>query len=203
MRRIGLEGMGARAGFAPSHIDAEGVADAESSQLRLQLEGVSFFRDEPKLAEWDVILLNSSGGKDSQTMIRRVVRLSDEQGVDRARLVVAHADLGRVEWEGTAELAREQSEAYGLEFRSVARPQGDLLEHIEARGMFPGPGTRYCTSDHKRAQIRKIITALDRERRRGDTFRVLNCMGLRAQESPARRKKATYAPNSYFSTKSR
>lgn len=203
MRRFGLEGTGTRAGLASSRIGPEGGADAEQAQLRLKFEKVSSFRYEPELSEWDVILLNSSAGKDSQTMMRRVVRLADEQGVDRARLVVAHADLGRVEWKGTAELAREQSEAYGLEFRSIARPQGDLLEHIEARGKFPGPGTRYCTSDHKRAQIRKIITALDRERRHGDTFSVLNCLGIRAQESPARRKKSAHAPNRYFSTKSR
>ena len=157
----------------------------------------------PSLSDWDVVLLNSSGGKDSQTMIRRVVALADEQGVSRDALVVVHAELGRVEWQGTAELAREQAEEYGLEFRVVARPQGDLLTHIEQRGMFPGPGARYCTSDHKRGQIAKVITSLDRERRQGDAFSLLNCMGLRAQESPARRKKAPHTPNRYFSTKSR
>ena len=55
------------------------------------------------------------------------------------RLVVAHADLGRVEWPGTRELAEEQARHYGLEFVAVARPQGDLLEHIAHRGMFPSP----------------------------------------------------------------
>ena len=157
----------------------------------------------PSLAEWDVILVNSSGGKDSQTMLRQAVVAADAEGVSRSRIVVAHADLGRVEWPGTRELAKEQAEAYGVEFRTMKRPQGDLLAHIERRGMFPGPRTRYCTSDHKRGQIAKIITALDRERRDDDTFRVLNCMGLRAEESPARRKKAAFSCNGYFSTKSR
>ena len=174
------------------------------NQLALPIaEDLTPERVSPTLSEWDVILLNSSGGKDSQTMISAVVRLADAQEVEREKLVVAHADLGRVEWSGTADLAREQSEAYGLQFRSVARPQGDLLHHIEARGMFPSSTARYCTSDHKRGQIAKIITALDRERRQGDSFRLLNCMGLRAEESPARRKKASFAPNGYFSTKSR
>lgn len=165
---------------------------------------LDYFRpDTPVLSEWDVVLLNSSGGKDSQTMIRRVVQVADAESYPRSRFVVAHADLGRVEWEGTRELAREQAQGYGIEFRTMARPQGDLLTHIEERGMFPGPSTRYCTSDHKRAQIRKVVTALDRERRMGDRFRLLNCMGLRGEESPARRKKQTFTPNGYFSTKTR
>ena len=165
---------------------------------------LDFFRPEtPTLSDWDVVLLNSSGGKDSQTMIRQVVQVADDEGYPRNRLVVAHADLGRVEWKGTRDLAREQAQVYGLEFRAIARPQGDLLDHIERRGMFPGPATRYCTSDHKRGQIAKIVTALDRERRQGDSFRLLNCMGLRAQESPARRKKRPFTPNCYFSTKTR
>ena len=174
----------------------------KDAQLALPMD--DWYRGErPTLTEWDVVLLNSSGGKDSQTMIRQVVKAADDEGLPRDRLVVVHADLGRVEWAGTKELAREQADAYGLEFRAIARPQGDLLEHIEKRGKFPGPGTRYCTSDHKRGQIAKIITALDRERREGDSFKLLNCMGLRAQESPARRKRAVLVPNRYFSTKSR
>ncbi len=171
------------------------------TQTTLSLD---FFRPEtPTLSDWDVVLLNSSGGKDSQTMIRKVVQVADDEGYPRNRLVVAHADLGRVEWKGTGDLAREQAQVYGLEFRAIARPQGDLLDHIERRGKFPGPSTRYCTSDHKRGQIAKIVTALDRERRKRDSFRLLNCMGLRAQESPARRKKRPFTLNRYFSTKTR
>ena len=176
----------------------------EDVQLAFSMDGFQANETEmPKLSEWDIILLNSSGGKDSQTMIRKVVRLAVDEGYPLENIIVAHAELGRVEWEGTTELAREQSEAYGLEFRSISRPQGDLLDHIEKRGMFPGPATRYCTSDHKRSQIAKVITRLDRERREGKTFSVLNCMGLRAQESSARRKKSPFTPNKYFSTKTR
>ena len=160
-------------------------------------------QDTPDLRKWDVILLNTSGGKDSQAMIAEVVRQADLQDIDRSRLVAVHADLGRVEWNGTRELAAEQVAAYGIEFRVVSRPQGDLLDHVESRGMWPGPATRYCTSDHKRGQISKAVTALDRERRTGDTFRLLNCMGLRAQESAARRKKQALSPNGAFSTQTR
>ena len=159
--------------------------------------------ESPELGDWDVILINTSGGKDSQAMLGELARLAAEAGVPKRRLVAVHAELGRVEWSGTLELAREQAEAYGVEFRSVRRPQGDLLDHVEKRGMWPGPATRYCTSDHKRGQIAKVITALDRERRTGGRFSLLNCMGLRAEESSARRKQAPYRRNKHFSTQTR
>jgi len=158
------------------------------------------------LAAYDVILVNSSGGKDSQTMLRHVVELADKAGIPRKRIVVAHADLGRAEWAGTAELAQRQAAFYGLRFEQVARPQGDLIDHIESRGMWPSPAQRYCTSDHKRGQIAKIIVKLHGEakRRRGIThFRLLNCMGLRGEESPARAKKTTFQQDKRASTQSR
>lgn len=145
-----------------------------------------------KLADWDVILVNSSAGKDSQAMLGEVTRLAREQGVIE-RVVVVHADLGRVEWAGTRELAEEQAAAYGApRFEVVKRPQGDLLEQIEARGMFPDNRNRYCTSDQKRGQVWKLITTLVAEKYEGKgaaKVRVLNCMGLRAAESSARAKK--------------
>src|SRR6516165_1294450 len=88
------------------------------------------------------IVLNSSVGKDSQAMIDVVAERCDQVGVPRGRLVVAHADLGRVEWPGTRELAEEQARHYGLASVAVSRPQGDLLDHIARRGMFPSPAAR-------------------------------------------------------------
>ena len=41
-------------------------------------------------------------------MLDYVVELADTADVPRARLVVAHADLGRVEWPGTRQLAEVQ-----------------------------------------------------------------------------------------------
>lgn len=160
----------------------------------------------PNLHDYDFVIINSSGGKDSQTMMRAVVALADAQNYSRDGIIVAHADLGRVEWEGTKELCQEQAEYYGLAFQAIARPQGDLLFHVQQRGMWPSPQQRYCTSDHKRGQIAKIITRLDRAYRElydVKTTRVLNCMGLRAEESPARKKKPIFTSSAYGSTKSR
>lgn len=142
----------------------------------------------PDLTTFDIILVNTSAGKDSQAMLDFVVEQADIAGV-RDRVVAVHADLGRVEWAGTAELAEEQVAHYGVRFIKVSRPQGDLLTHIEQRGMFPSSAARYCTSDHKRGQIRKVMTALVSELGLNRPARILNCMGLRAQESPARAKK--------------
>jgi 3'-phosphoadenosine 5'-phosphosulfate sulfotransferase (PAPS reductase)/FAD synthetase len=143
------------------------------------------------LTKFDIILVNTSGGKDSQTMLRLVCRQAEGAGV-LDRVVAAHADLGRVEWKGTARLAEEQAAHYGVPFEIEKRPQGDLLEHVRLRGMWPGPATRYCTSDHKRGQIRKIMTRLVAAWRQSTGLnqrcRILNCMGMRAQESSKRAK---------------
>jgi 3'-phosphoadenosine 5'-phosphosulfate sulfotransferase (PAPS reductase)/FAD synthetase len=151
----------------------------------------------PDLTTYTWIVINSSAGKDSQAMLDFVIEQADRAGVSRNRLVVAHADLGRVEWPGTRELAEKQARHYGLEFIAISRPQGDLLDHIAKRGMFPSPSARYCTSDHKRAQVMKIFTALtDRSRAAGVRFcRILNCLGLRAQESPTRARRLPFAFN--------
>src|SRR3954465_13048389 len=93
-------------------------------------------------------------------MLDFVVELSDKARVPRSRLIVAHADLGRVEWPGTRELAERQAHCYALEFVAVSRQQGDLLQHVQARGMFPSPSVRFCTSDHKRTPISTVFTRL-------------------------------------------
>lgn len=147
----------------------------------------------PDLASYDIVLVNSSGGKDSQAMLTKLVEMADAQGYARENLVVVHADLGRVEWAGTAELAETQAAFYGLRFVKVSRPQGDLLAQIEARGMFPSSTARYCTSDQKTGQVARVLTALTAEKSHlGRQVRILNCLGLRAQESPARAKKTPW-----------
>lgn len=153
----------------------------------------------PDLTTYDAILLNTSAGKDSQAMLDVVVSLARQDGVlDRVQAV--HADLGRAEWKGTRELAQEQCDLYGVPLRIVHRPQGDLLQQIEDRGMFPSSAARYCTSDQKRGQVSKVYTAIVRESGiTGRQVRILDCLGLRAQESPARAKKVPFVRNERMS----
>ncbi|HXA24409.1 MAG TPA: phosphoadenosine phosphosulfate reductase family protein [Acetobacteraceae bacterium] len=155
----------------------------------------------PDLRTYDWILINTSAGKDSLAMLDYLVTLADEAGVNRERLVVVHADLGRVEWSGTRELAERQAKRYGLRFEVVRREQNDLLDHVAARGKWPGYSTRYCTSDHKTKPVTGLMTQLVNETverlalTRGRSVaarpyrrvRILNCLGLRAQESTKRR----------------
>lgn len=148
----------------------------------------------PDLTAYDVIVVNSSAGKDSQCMLDVVAEEARELGV-LDRLVVVHADLGRVEWQGTRELAEEQARRYGVPFIAVKRPQGDLLDHVRSRGKWPASNARYCTSDHKRGQVGRVLTRLAAEARKATGKaqpRILNCLGLRAQESPARAKKEDF-----------
>jgi len=148
----------------------------------------------PDLRSYDVILVNTSAGKDSQAMLDYIVELTDAQGISRDRIVAVHCDLKRAEWAGTRDLADRQVKHYGLRFEVVTRPQGDLLVQIQARKMWPSSTARYCTSDHKRGQVRTLMTKLADEHRAagGGQIRILNCMGLRAEESPARAKKVAF-----------
>jgi 3'-phosphoadenosine 5'-phosphosulfate sulfotransferase (PAPS reductase)/FAD synthetase len=140
-----------------------------------------------RLAEYDIILINSSAGKDSQAMLDYVYSLAVAEDVTD-RITVVHADLGRAEWSKTKELAAEQAAHYGARFEVVSRPQGDLLDHIQDRGKFPSSSARYCTSDHKRGQVSKVMTMLVDERHSYRPIKILSCMGLRAEESPNRAK---------------
>jgi 3'-phosphoadenosine 5'-phosphosulfate sulfotransferase (PAPS reductase)/FAD synthetase len=139
----------------------------------------------PDLRSYRWVVLHTSAGKDSQAMLDVVVERCDHAGVPRRRLVVVHADLGRVEWPGTRRLAEEQARCYGLDFVAVARPQGDLLDHIAARGMFPSPQVRWCTSDHKRGQALKVLTRLTAQALAEGCpppVRVLSCLGRCARQ---------------------
>lgn len=142
------------------------------------------------LRDYDVIIVNSSGGKDSQAMLDYVAELAALAGVS-GRVVVLHNDLGRVEWPGTDKLAAEQAAHYGFRFEMRHRTQGLLLDQIRQRGKFPSSAARYCTSDQKRGPGRKLITELVSELGLvdGRQAKVLYCLGLRAQESRGRAKK--------------
>jgi 3'-phosphoadenosine 5'-phosphosulfate sulfotransferase (PAPS reductase)/FAD synthetase len=183
---------------------------AESGQCAL----FPLRRTAPDLGDYDVILVNISGGKDSQASLDETVRAADLAGV-RDRIVTVFCDLGEDdEWPGTRELAAEHAARYGLRHEVVRRevvnaagqrvPQS-LTEHIEQRGMWPDAARRYCTSDLKRAPVHRLMTRLAEEQRvRGITrrrVRILNVLGLRAQESPLRAAMDPFSPDQRASNK--
>jgi 3'-phosphoadenosine 5'-phosphosulfate sulfotransferase (PAPS reductase)/FAD synthetase len=171
----------------------------------------------PDLRKWDIIAVSSSAGKDSQAMLSYVVYLATKSRV-LDRVVVIHANLGpRVDWAEQTELARTQARMYGLRFIEVKRPQGDLLEQVEHRARqkaeqkkkgspWPGFGTRFCTADHKDAQIVKALTQLVREAHKAGMaypVRILDCVGLRAEENKKRADKANFAKRDRWSNSRR
>ena len=110
----------------------------------------------PDLKSYRWIVVNSSGGKDSQTALAEVIRQTDALGISRDRIVVSHQDLGHVEWAGTVQLAREQAEHYGLRFevaryRNIKGQSLGLLGYVRQRRKWPSPSNRYCTSEFKRS----------------------------------------------------
>jgi 3'-phosphoadenosine 5'-phosphosulfate sulfotransferase (PAPS reductase)/FAD synthetase len=67
---------------------------------------------------------------------------------------------------------------------------------VEERGMFPSPQQRQCTSDLKRGPIEKVIRHLTYARKAAGHpawHLVVNCMGLRAEESVTRKKMPPFA----------
>ena len=107
--------------------------------------------------------------------------------VPREQLLVVHAPLGEVEWPGTIEhIERTIPPDVPLILARTASGMS-LLERIEERGRFPDSGRRYCTSDTKRTPIeRELRRYLKAHPRFGG--RIVNAMGMRASESPARSK---------------
>jgi len=130
-----------------------------------------------------LVVCNHSGGKDSQAMYLMLQKLVPDE-----RLVVIHAHLPEVEWEGTEDFIRAtiKNELF------VVRAKKTFFEMVEQRKQFPSPKNRQCTSDLKRGPIAKEIRRLCNER--GFTT-VLNCMGLRAEESSGRAKKEMFRIN--------
>lgn len=168
-------------------------------------------QEAPDLTNYDWVLVNSSAGKDSMAMLAHIVGLCDTAGVSRSRIVVVHADLGRVEWQGTRELAEEHAAQLGLRFEVVTRDE-DLLDHVLTRNAtlrarpgddgrapaWPSSAARWCTSDHKTSQVAKLVTRLVAEadpKQLGRRVRLLNCLGIRAAESVARAKKTPFGPD--------
>lgn len=138
-----------------------------------------------------LFIANHSGGKDSQVQLIRLL-----ERVPASQLVVVHASLGAMEWPGALELARDQAAAAGLPF-IVATAKKTLLEMVERRfenrpevPSWPSASTRQCTSDLKRGPIQREV----RSYAKANGFKtIVNCLGLRAQESPGRAKRSAFS----------
>lgn len=132
-----------------------------------------------------VLVINTSGGKDSCEMLRQLVyrfpslpvyAVYADTGFEHVKPVSAEAFAGQV------------CEELGVPFYVVRNPNKTYLQMVERRGMFPSPSNRQCTSDLKRDPIQKWIRQNSQPGRFLAGKVVINCTGIRAQESAARAK---------------
>jgi len=143
------------------------------------------------IAAGALFVANHSGGKDSQAQLIRLL-----ERVPAKQMIVVHASLGPMEWPGAMELARDQAAAAGLPF-IIAEAKKTLLEMVERRfesrpevPSWPSASTRQCTSDLKRGPIQREV----RRYAKANGFKlIVNCLGLRAQESPGRAKRKEFS----------
>ena len=141
--------------------------------------------DIPRLRDRGALfVINHSGGKDSQAMTIKLRAI-----VPDAQIVMIHAHLREVEWDGVIEHIRATTAPLPL---YVVEARRGLLDMIAERGMFPSPQQRQCTSDLKRGPIEKQIRHLLKA---GPWRPVVNCMGMRAEESTSRAKLTTFKLN--------
>jgi 3'-phosphoadenosine 5'-phosphosulfate sulfotransferase (PAPS reductase)/FAD synthetase len=133
-----------------------------------------------------LFVLSHSAGKDSQAMT-----LAVRQVVPDSQILVVHASLEGVEWEGVIEHIEATTAGLPL---VIAKPASTFFDMVDRRGMFPSPANRQCTSDLKRGpierEVRRYLAAHPEF-----SGQVVMCMGMRAQESSGRAKLVAFKRN--------
>ena len=110
------------------------------------------------------------------------------KGIPERQMLIVHADLGEVEWDGNLDHILATAGNVPV---ITALAKTDFFEMVERRGMFPSPVNRQCTSDLKRGPIeREVRRYLKAHPEFGGL--VVNCMGMRAQESASRARKPVF-----------
>lgn len=128
-----------------------------------------------------IFLSNHSGGKDSQAMFAYLRTF-----VPKKNLIVIHSHLPEVEWEGT--VSHIETYLYGHRFE-ICQATKTFFEMVEHRQMWPSPTLRQCTSDLKRGPLEKLARKISKDT--GNKL-IVNCMGLRAEESSSRAKQEVF-----------
>jgi 3'-phosphoadenosine 5'-phosphosulfate sulfotransferase (PAPS reductase)/FAD synthetase len=139
-----------------------------------------------------VFYISHSGGKDSQCQTIELKKL-----VPADQLVIINSHLPEVEW-SDIDIQIEMT-TMGLQ-KIWVQAGKTFFEMVDNRKMWPAPKYRQCTSDLKRDPINKAIRADLKSK--GKSLAVV-CMGIRAEESPARAKAKTFKINKRLSTAGR
>lgn len=162
---------------------------------------------ESAISDGATFFVGHSGGKDSQALAAIIESL-----VPADQIVYVHADLGNVEYDGIKDHIRAGlPDGKSLEVVKAIYKDGspkELIERIERRysqlvqqgksdtvSPWPDRGSRYCTGELKVDPIWKLIRNWPTNSHCLSAFRVagkrpimVNCVGIRAQESNRRAK---------------
>ena len=161
------------------------------------------------VARGAVFYIGHSAGKDSMAMYEALKKV-----IPAELIRVIHADLGEIEYAGNKEFIRaniDEELMIARAYNKTGDPVDlfDMIRHrrkmLDGKGKFDAPAfpssaARFCTSDLKTGPIWREI------RRDGHDL-VVNCVGIRAEESKARDKKiatrGTLNPNKKNTTGTR
>ena len=138
-----------------------------------------------------IFYVGHSGGKDSQAMYSYITKI-----VPHNQIRVIHADLGDIEHAGVKQHILDNIHhpliiAQARDIKGNDIGLFDMIRNrrraLDAKGKpeapaFPSSAARFCTSDLKTGPIWREI------RQEGHPL-VVNCVGIRGHESPARQKK--------------
>lgn len=129
------------------------------------------------------LVINFSGGKDSSAMLAYLCEKYPD--------VKKHVVFANTGWEhaDAVEWCKKIVAMFGLELHEVQSTTKTFLTMVEKRGKFPAMKQRQCTSDLKRDPINKWI-----KQNITDPV-VINCIGIRAEESASRAKKKVLSRN--------
>lgn len=138
-------------------------------------------------------VVNHFGGKDSTRMLG-LVRSKFRDSPTYA--VMADTGFEHQRPVSAADFARQRCAEFGLDLTVVRNLRRTYLEMVEQRGMFPSAQFRQCTSDLKRGPIEKFIRSLPHKV-------IVNCIGIRAEESHTRARLSPLTRNGNLTTRNR
>ncbi|WP_086740428.1 phosphoadenosine phosphosulfate reductase family protein [Erythrobacter colymbi] len=143
------------------------------------------------------VVFNLSGGKDSSAALFAAMPMLDALGHPRDRRIAIHADLGRAEWDSTAQTVASIAARADIALTIRQRQSGDLFDRWNQRfeagkaryealstynliGPWSSASLRFCTSEQKAQVIGPYLARL----LAGET--IIQVIGIRRDESRAR-----------------
>lgn len=180
-----------------------GIAAAAQSEMFAPLRAFGQIATDPMIEaaarNGAVFVFNLSGGKDCGAAAAVTNVYLDSLGHPRHLRVAIHADLGRAEWAFTPAQVEAQAHALGVKLIVVRAGSGDLVDRFEnrmalgleayadmrlynLRGPWSSPALKFCQSEKK-------IQVMGPHLARAFAGRtIVNVVGIRREESPARAK---------------